>query len=108
MEIPGVSPLENPLELPGVAPPENKVDDDVVPPLLPIDYVINDESDDEDKDTDTPTQQLWRFIHPKAMPSAVRDVYNLCPRKQTDYVKENTNQSMSFTQFGNDLNYDVL
>ena len=49
---------ENPVELTGVAPPENEVDDDVVPPLLPIDYVINDESDDEDKDTDTPTQQL--------------------------------------------------
>ena len=54
-KIAGV-PLENIVELTGVTPPENKVDDDVVPPLLPIEYEINDECNDKDEDTYPPTQ----------------------------------------------------
>ena len=54
---------ENPVELPGAAPPENKVDDDVVPPLLPSDYASRDKSDDEDEGPYTSTQQRRKVIH---------------------------------------------
>ena len=83
-----MDPPENPVELPGVAPPDNKVDDDVVPLLLTSDYNSYDESDDEYEDTNTSAQQHQRVIHPEAMPPTGRNLYNLCPRKKNDYVKE--------------------
>ena len=107
-KISGVSPPEHPVDLLGVAPPENEVDNDVVPTLSPSYYGRNDESDNEDEDIDTPTQRRRRVINHDAMLPTVRNLYNLFPLKQTDYLKGNIDQSMSFTQVGNDLNYDVL
>ena len=43
-----------------MAPPENKVDDDVVPPLLPSEYDIDNESDDEDEDDNIDTSKQQR------------------------------------------------
>ena len=103
-----MSPPENPVELPGVAPPEIEVDDDVVPPLFPSNYGINYESDYKDKDTETSTQQRQRVIHLEAIPPTVRNVYNLRPRKKTDYAKENIDRLMLFAPVGSYLNKDVL
>ena len=86
MEIPRVDPLENPVELTGVSPPENEVDDNILPPLFPSDYVRDDESDEEDEDTDTSIQQHQRVIQPEAMSSKVRNVHNIRPRKKTKYA----------------------
>ena len=36
------------------------------------------------------------------------NLYNLRPQKQNDYTKENIDRSMSFTQFGNDIDKDAL
>ena len=80
---------ENSVELPGVAPSENEVDGNVVPPLLTSYYNRNDESDEENEDIDNSTEQFQRFIYPVSMPPMVRNVYNIRPRKKTDYVKEN-------------------
>ena len=77
------------MKLPGVATPENEVDDNFLPPLLPSDYDIDNESDVEVEDIDTSTQQRQRIIHPEAMPSTASNVYNLRPQKQPDYAKEN-------------------
>ena len=104
MDIPGVSPLDNPVELQGVPPPENELYDDVIPTLFPSDYDSNNDSDKKDYDTCTSTQQRQRFIHSEDMPPMVRNVYNIRPRKQTDYMEENINRSMSLAQVGNDLN----
>ena len=70
-------------------PPENEVDENYVPPLLPSDYESNDENYYGDEDTDTSIQQRQKLIHPEAMPSTVRDIYNIRPQNQTDYMKEN-------------------
>ena len=94
VEIPGVAPPENPVELPGVASLENEVDADGVPPLFSSDYDRNDESDDKNKDTYTSMPQLRRVFHPGSMPPTVRNVYNLCLRNQTDYVKKNIDRLM--------------
>ena len=45
VELPVVSPPESPVELPGLASPENELYDGVVPPLLPSEYDINNDSD---------------------------------------------------------------
>ena len=96
------------MEILGVALPENEVGDDFVPPLFPSYHEINDESGDEDEDTDTPTQQIQRFVHPEAISPTVRNVYNIRLQNKTDYVKEEINQSMLFAQVGNYLNKDSL
>ena len=70
-----------------MVPPENLVDGKVLSPLLTGDYYSNDESDEEDDNIDTSTQQFWGVVHPESMPQFFRNVYNLLPRKQTDYVK---------------------
>ena len=108
VELPGVAPPENSVELPGFSPTENEVYGNVVPPFLPSDYDIEYDSDEKDEDTYMSTQKFWRVIHPEAMPPMVSNVYNLRPRKQTDYVKENIYQSMPFAQVCIDLNKDVL
>ena len=87
-------------------PPENEVDNDAMPPLLPNEYGRGDES--EDKEADTPMKQRRWVIQPEEIPLAVRNVYNIFPRDQTDYVKEKVNISISFTQVGNNLNTDEL
>ena len=46
------------------------------------------DSDDKDEDTYMSKQQHWRVIHPEANQPMVRNVYNIHPRKQTDYVNE--------------------
>ena len=56
VELPGFPPPKNIVELPGVDPRENKVDEDVVRPLLPIEYDSDNYSDDMDEDKDTSTQ----------------------------------------------------
>ena len=76
--------------------------------LFTSDYGSNNEFDDEDGDTDMPIQQRWRVMQLEAMPPTVRNIYTIHLRKKNDYVKENTDQSMSFTQVGNDLNEDAL
>ena len=55
-----------------------------MPPLLPNEYYSNDESDDDE--SDTPMQHQRRVVHPDDM--TARNVYNLRPPDQTDYVKE--------------------
>ena len=77
-----------------------------MPPLLPNEYGRGDES--EDKEADTPMKQRRWVIQPEEIPLAVRNVYNIFPRDQTDYVKEKVNISISFTQVGNNLNTDEL
>ena len=77
-------------------------------PLLPIEYESNDEYYDKDEDTDTPTQQRQRVIHPESMSPTVSNVYNIHPRKQTDYVKEKINELMAFAEVGNGLNKYAL
>ena len=89
-------------------PPEIEVENDVMTYLLPRDYDRNETSDGEDEDTGTYTQHRLRVIHPEAMSPTVRNVYNLRPRKQTDYAKESIDKSMSLLKFGNDLNKDAL
>ena len=74
VELPRVAPPENPEELPAVDPPGNEVDNNVVPTLFPSDYEINDDSNEEDEDTYTPTQQLQKVIHPEAMPLTVSNI----------------------------------
>ena len=108
VELSGVEPPENPVKLPGVDSPEKKVHDNVLTPLFPSEYDSNDESDDKDEDTYMSTQKLQRFIHPEAMPPTASNIYNLRPRKHTDYVKENIYQSMPFAQVCIDLNKDAL
>ena len=108
VELQGVPLSENSVELPGVDSPENKVDDYVVSPLLPSDYEINNDSDNKDKDIETPTQQYQRVINPDAMPPMARNAYNLFPRKQTDYLKESIYQLNLLTEFGNGLNKYAL
>ena len=95
------------MEYPGVSPPENEVYDNVVPPLFPSDYDSDDDYDGMYEDTDASTQHRQRVIHPESMPPTVRNVYNLLPQKQTEYVKENIDWSMSFAQVGNDLDKDA-
>ena len=88
--------------------PENEVDDDVVTPLLPSEYGSDDDYDYKDEDTDDSTQNRQRAINPEDMTPTVRNIYNTCPRNQTDYVKEKIDWYMSFTQVGNNLNKDAL
>ena len=47
---------ENSVEIPGVDPPENGVDNDVVTPLLPSEYDIDNKYDEKGEGTDTSTQ----------------------------------------------------
>ena len=106
VELTGLAPLEKPAELPGVALTENEVDGNIMPTLLPSDYGRDNEPDEKEADMST-QHRLW-VIHPEAMLPMVRNIYNIRPRKQNDYVKENNDRSMSFAQVGNDLNKDVL
>ena len=99
---------ENPVEIPVVAPPENELDENVVPTILPSDCDSYDESDEKNENADTSIQQKQRVVHPKYTPPIVRNVWNLHLWNQTDYMKENIDQSMSFAQVGNVQNEDKL
>ena len=79
-----------------------------MPPLLPIDYDSNNESDYKVEGIYMSTQQRRRVVQPEDMPPMVRNVYHLPLRKQNDYVKENIDRSMTFAQVGNYLNEDAL
>ena len=53
-------------------------------------------------------KQRRRVIHPEAMSMTVRNVYNLHPWDQNDYVKEKVNRYMSFIKVGNNVNDEAL
>ena len=78
------------------------------PHLLPIEYDSGNDSDDKDDDTYTSKRQQWRVIHPDAMPPTASNVFNIHPRKQTDYMKERIDRLMLFAQVGNYLKEDAL
>ena len=105
VELPEVDPPENPVEIPGVS-PKNEVDDNIVRTLFTSDYDSENESDKKYEDTDTCTQQRQRVMQPEAMLPMMRNVYNLCPRKKNEYVKEYIDRLIFFAQVGNDLNED--
>ena len=75
---------------------------------MKIGYDINNESYDKDSDSYTSTQQIQGVTNPEFMPPMVRTVYNLRPRKQTDYLKEYIDRSMFFSQVDNDIIKDKL
>ena len=53
-------------------------------------------------------QHHQNYIHPYAMPPTVRNVYNIRPWDNADYMKKKVDLYMLFMHVGNNLNTDVL
>ena len=54
------------------------------------------------------TQHHRRVVHTEAIPPMVRNLDNLCPQNQTDYVKKKIDRLMSFAQVEDTRNKDAL